>query len=143
MRHNHHHPSSDAAAAAAAQHHHSLMMMAAAAAVDSTSSVPSAENRLKLPLGSSSGFSSAKERNRGISSSSSSPPYLAGYARKLGVNDRGCYLACGLAALALALFLVVVILVANWPGKRVLKNLFLSVFTVSLLKIGIWSLFSA
>ncbi len=43
--------------------------------------------------------------------------YLIRYARKFGLNDRGCYLSCGLAALAFVLFVAIIVIVANWPGK--------------------------
>ena len=42
---------------------------------------------------------------------------LLRYARKLGLNDRGCYLAIGLALLAFLLLCVIIIMAACWPGK--------------------------
>ena len=42
---------------------------------------------------------------------------LLRYARKLGLNDRGCYLAAGLALLAFLLLVVIIIMAACWPGK--------------------------
>ena len=42
---------------------------------------------------------------------------LLRYARKLGLNDRGCYLAVGLALLAFLLLVVIIIMAACWPGK--------------------------
>jgi hypothetical protein len=38
-------------------------------------------------------------------------------ARRLGLNDRGCYVACGLAVLAFFLLVVVVTMGACWPSK--------------------------
>ena len=43
--------------------------------------------------------------------------YLKKYARKLGVNDRGCYIACGLAVLAFLLFIVIIAMASAWPGE--------------------------
>ena len=43
--------------------------------------------------------------------------YLKKYARKLGVNDRGCYIACGLAVLAFLLFVVIIAMASAWPGE--------------------------
>jgi len=40
---------------------------------------------------------------------------LLRYARKLGLNDRGCYLAIGLALLAFLLLVVIIIMAACWP----------------------------
>ena len=42
---------------------------------------------------------------------------LLRYARKLGLNDRGCYLSAGLALLAFLLLVVIIIMAACWPGK--------------------------
>ena len=41
---------------------------------------------------------------------------LKRYAKKLGLNDRGCYLAVGLAALTFLLLLVIIIMAVCWPG---------------------------
>ena len=43
--------------------------------------------------------------------------YLKKYARKLGVNDRGCYIACGLAVLAFLLVIVIIAMASAWPGE--------------------------
>ena len=43
--------------------------------------------------------------------------YLQIYARQLGLNDRGCYVAVGLAGLAFLLFVIVIAMGATWPGK--------------------------
>lgn len=47
----------------------------------------------------------------------SDPSILKLYAMKLGLNDRGCYISCGLAALAFCLLVIVIALTACWPGK--------------------------
>ena len=70
-------------------HHHSL----------SGGAAPGGGDDLKLP--------SAKPREN----------YLKKYARKLGVNDRGCYIACGLAVLAFLLFIVIIAMASAWPGE--------------------------
>jgi hypothetical protein len=43
--------------------------------------------------------------------------YLKKYARKLGVNDRGCYIACALAILAFFFFIIIVAMASAWPGR--------------------------
>ena len=43
--------------------------------------------------------------------------YLQIYARQFGLNDRGCYVAVGFAALAFLLFVIVIAMGATWPGK--------------------------
>ena len=43
--------------------------------------------------------------------------YLQIYARQFGLNDRGCYVAVGLATLAFLLFVIVIAMGATWPGK--------------------------
>ena len=43
---------------------------------------------------------------------------LKRYAKKLGLNDRGCYLAVGLAVIAFLLLLVIIIMAVCWPGQR-------------------------
>jgi hypothetical protein len=43
--------------------------------------------------------------------------YLQIYARQFGLNDRGCYVAVGLAALAFLLFVIIVAMGVTWPGK--------------------------
>ena len=52
------------------------------------------------------------------SKDSGSHNYLQMYARQLGLNDRGCYVAVGLAGLAFLLFVIVIAMGATWPGKR-------------------------
>ena len=42
---------------------------------------------------------------------------LKRYAKKLGLNDRGCYLAVGLAVIAFLLLLVIIIMAVCWPGQ--------------------------
>ena len=42
---------------------------------------------------------------------------LLRYAKKLGLNDRGCYLAVGLAVLAFLLLVVIIVMAACWPGQ--------------------------
>ena len=44
--------------------------------------------------------------------------YLRKYARKLGLNDRGCYVACALAALAFFFLVIIMAMAASWPGKN-------------------------
>ena len=48
--------------------------------------------------------------------------YLRKYARKLGVNDRGCYIACGLAILAFLFFIIIVAMASTWPGKSGMRS---------------------
>ena len=43
--------------------------------------------------------------------------YLLIYAREFGLNDRGCYVAVCLAALAFLLFVIVIAMGVTWPGK--------------------------
>lgn len=40
---------------------------------------------------------------------------LKRYAKKLGLNDRGCYLAVGLSALTFLLLLIIIVMAACWP----------------------------
>merc|ERR1719336_3473976 len=40
---------------------------------------------------------------------------LKRYAKKLGLNDRGCYLAVGLSVLTFLLLLVIIVMAACWP----------------------------
>jgi hypothetical protein len=49
--------------------------------------------------------------------------YLKVYARKFGLNDRGCYVACVLGGLAFFFFVIIVAMAATWPGKSILKPL--------------------
>ena len=42
---------------------------------------------------------------------------LKRYAKKLGLNDRGCYLAVGLSVLTFLLLLVIIVMAACWPGN--------------------------
>ncbi len=39
------------------------------------------------------------------------------YARKFGLNDRGCYVACVLGGLAFFFLIIIVAMTATWPGK--------------------------
>ena len=50
---------------------------------------------------------------------------LKRYAKKLGLNDRGCYLAVGLAVIAFLLLLVIIIMAVCWPGE-IISSLVLS-----------------
>ena len=43
---------------------------------------------------------------------------LKRYAKKLGLNDRGCYLAVGLSVLTFLLLLVIIVMAACWPGNE-------------------------
>ena len=47
--------------------------------------------------------------------------YLKVYARKFGLNDRGCYVACVLGGVAFFFFVIIVAMGATWPGKSILK----------------------
>ena len=38
------------------------------------------------------------------------------YAKKLGLNDRGCYLAIGLAILIFFLLVIIIAMAFSWPG---------------------------
>ena len=46
---------------------------------------------------------------------------LKRYAKKLGLNDRGCYLAVGLSAITFLLLLIIIVMAACWPGKIIDK----------------------
>ena len=48
---------------------------------------------------------------------------LKRYAKKLGLNDRGCYLAVGLAVIAFLLLLVIIIMAVCWPGGKIFQLL--------------------
>ena len=48
--------------------------------------------------------------------------YLKVYARKFGLNDRGCYVACVLGGLAFFFFVIIIAMGATWPGKSNFKN---------------------
>ena len=54
----------------------------------------------------------------------SDPSILKLYAMKLGLNDRGCYITCALAALAFCLLVVVIALTACWPGKLFFRSFY-------------------
>ena len=47
---------------------------------------------------------------------------LLRYAKKLGLNDRGCYLAVGLSLITFLLLVVIIIMAACWPGEYRKKN---------------------
>ena len=47
----------------------------------------------------------------------SEPSILKMYALKLGLNDRGCYVASVLAALAFSFLVIIIALAACWPGE--------------------------
>ena len=42
---------------------------------------------------------------------------LLRYAKKLGLNDRGCYLAIGLSMFTFLLIIIIIIMAACWPGN--------------------------
>jgi hypothetical protein len=42
---------------------------------------------------------------------------LKRYAKKLGLNDRGCYLAIGLAIITFFLLVIIVAMAISWPGE--------------------------
>lgn len=44
--------------------------------------------------------------------------YLKKYARKFGLNDRGCYIACVLACLAFFFLVIIIAMMLSWPGKN-------------------------
>ena len=39
------------------------------------------------------------------------------YAKKVGLNDRGCYIAIALAILLFFLLVIIIAMAASWPGK--------------------------
>ena len=83
-----------------------MMMMATPEEFDTASVTANHDcHDLKMTSGSNSG----KRR--------SEPSILKLYALKLGLNDRGCYVSCALAALAFSLLVIVITLAACWPGK--------------------------
>ena len=43
--------------------------------------------------------------------------YLKKYAKKLGLNDRGCYLAIALAIIAFFFLVIIIAMAASWPSK--------------------------
>ena len=45
------------------------------------------------------------------------PNYLKKYAHKFGLNDRGCYIACFLAALAFLFLLIIIAMGTAWPSE--------------------------
>ena len=83
-----------------------MMMMATPEEFDTTSVTTNHDcHEYKM----SSGHNGGKRR--------SDPSILKLYALKLGLNDRGCYVSCALAALAFSLLVIVITLAACWPGK--------------------------
>ena len=48
---------------------------------------------------------------------------LKRYAKKLGLNDRGCYLAVGLSVIAFLLLLIIIVMAACWPGEKLNINI--------------------
>ena len=93
-----------------------MMMMMATPEEFDTNSMTSNHDCHDLKM--SSGHSSNGKRR-------SEPSILKLYALKLGLNDRGCYISCALAALAFSLLVIVITLTACWPGKW---NLFHYIF---------------
>ena len=87
----------------------SMMMMMATPEEFDTNSITTNQDCHDLKISSGHHLSSGKRR--------SEPSILKLYAMKLGLNDRGCYISCALAALAFSLFVIVVTLAACWPGK--------------------------
>ncbi|TRY64311.1 hypothetical protein TCAL_00498 [Tigriopus californicus] len=43
--------------------------------------------------------------------------YLKKYARKFGLNDRGCYIACVLACLAFFFLVIIIAMILSWPAS--------------------------
>ncbi len=43
---------------------------------------------------------------------------LKRYAKKLGLNDRGCYLAIGLAIITFFLLVIILAMAISWPGQH-------------------------
>ena len=39
------------------------------------------------------------------------------YAKKLGLNDRGCYIAIALAIIVFFLLLIIIAMIVSWPGE--------------------------
>ena len=92
-----------------------------------TNSITTNQDCHDLKISSGHHLSSGKRR--------SEPSILKLYAMKLGLNDRGCYISCALAALAFSLFVIVVTLAACWPGK--LKDFCIRHFNTMILIISI------
>ena len=44
------------------------------------------------------------------------PSILRLYAKKLGLNDRGCYVAIALAIFIFFLLVIIVAMAVSWPG---------------------------
>ena len=42
---------------------------------------------------------------------------LKKYAKKFGLNDRGCYLAIALAIIAFFFLVIIIAMAASWPSK--------------------------
>ena len=87
----------------------SMMMMMATPEEFDTNSITTNQDCHDFKISSDHHLSNGKRR--------SEPSILKLYAMKLGLNDRGCYISCALAALAFSLFVIVVTLAACWPGK--------------------------
>ena len=51
---------------------------------------------------------------------------LKRYAKKLGLNDRGCYIAVGLAIVAFFFLVIIIAMAACWPSKFRLSSFTLS-----------------
>ena len=86
-----------------------MMMMMATPEEFDTNSITTNQDCHDFKISSDHHLSNGKRR--------SEPSILKLYAMKLGLNDRGCYISCALAALAFSLFVIVVTLAACWPGK--------------------------
>jgi hypothetical protein len=76
---------------------------------------------------------------------------LKRYAKKLGLNDRGCYLAIGLAIITFFLLVIIVAMAISWPGesrhmtrlytlalKRQAHEIFDFCFFINQLPLGLW-----
>jgi hypothetical protein len=59
--------------------------------------------------------------------------YLKVYARKFGLNDRGCYVAVVLGGLAFFFLLIIVAMGATWPGKPIVFIRICVLFGLSLM----------
>ena len=90
----------------------SMMMMMATPEEFDTNSITTNHDCHDLKM--ASGHHNSGHHNLG--KRRSEPSILKLYALKLGLNDRGCYVSCALAALAFSLLVIVIALTACWPG---------------------------
>ena len=87
----------------------SMMMMATPEEFDSGSIITNQGVCHDIKIASHHSSSIRKQR--------SDQNLLKMYAIKLGLNDRGCYLSCALAALAFVFLVIIITLAACWPGN--------------------------